>query len=151
MNKERKILIIHGPNLNMLGTREPNVYGKQTMQEINNELDGYSKKSGIRNINFQSNSEGSIIDFIQENSDADGIIINPGAFTHTSVAIRDAITSTGIPSVEVHISNIHAREDFRKSSFIAPVCIGQISGFGGYSYLLGLSALMDYLTGKDNK
>lgn len=149
MKKEQKILIIHGPSLNMLGTREPGVYGKQTMQEINNELDGYSKKSGVRNINFQSNSEGGIIDFIQEHADADGIIINPGAFTHTSIAIRDAITSVGIPSVEVHLSNIHAREDFRKSSFIAPVCIGQISGFGSYSYLLGLSALMEHITSKE--
>lgn len=143
-----KIAVIHGPNLNMLGMREPDVYGKKTMDDINHMLEEESKKLKIDLEFYQSNIEGEIIDFIQKKRNYNGIIINPGGYTHTSVAIRDAIASVKISAVEVHISNIHSREEFRKNSMIAPVCLGQISGFGPYSYILGLYALIDYLKNK---
>lgn len=141
-----KFLVINGPNLNMLGTREPDKYGTTTLADIEKELFAYSFELGVDIETFQSNSEGNIIDKIQQALGVfDGIVINPAAYTHTSVAIRDAISSVNIPCVEVHLTNIHAREEFRQKSLIAPVCIGQISGFKGDSYKLGLKALYDYL------
>jgi len=140
------ILVIHGPNLNLLGTREPEIYGNRGIVSINDELIEVASRSGASVNCFQSNSEGTIIDFIHEHRDADGIVINPGAYTHTSIAIRDAISSVMIPAVEVHMSNVHRREDFRRISYIAPVCIGQISGFGPLSYVLGLKAVIHYLS-----
>ena len=145
MGKAYKIIVINGPNLNLLGTRETGVYGKMNLEEINSLLKNYALENDIAIDFYQSNSEGEIIDYIHSNSGASGIIINPGAFTHTSIAIRDAIAGVSLPAVEVHLSNIHSREEFRKHSYIAPVCLGQISGFGYNSYLLGLNALIVYL------
>ena len=145
-----KILIIHGPNLNMLGKREPDIYGATTLEEINAALTSKAKRLGAEVAFFQSNSEGEIVSNIQDAmSKFEGVVINPGAYTHTSVAIRDAILSSGLPVVEVHISNIHKREDFRQKSFVSGVALGVISGFGVNSYMLGLSGLVDYL--KDNE
>ena len=143
-----KILVVHGPNLNLLGTREPETYGNLTLDEINDKVESFAKESKIKLKTFQSNIEGEIVDFIQKNSDWDGLVINPAAFTHTSVAIRDAIKAVDIPSVEIHLSNIHSREEFRKTSMIAPVCLGQVSGFGYYSYILGLYAMINHLDKK---
>jgi len=141
-----KILVLHGPNLNLLGKREPEKYGSNTLDDINNELRGLSENLDIEIECFQSNSEGELVDKIQLASiDFDGILINPAAYTHTSVALRDAILAVKLPCVEVHISNIHSREEFRQKSYITPVCIGQISGFGVKSYFYGLQALVDYL------
>lgn len=140
-----KILIINGPNLNMLGIREPEKYGTITFAELEKELYAYSFELGFDLETFQSNSEGEIIDKLQQSMGKfDGIVLNAGGYTHTSVAIRDAISSISIPCVEVHMTNIHAREEFRQKSMIAPVCIGQITGFGKNSYKLGLKALVDY-------
>jgi len=142
-----KILVIHGPNLNMLGKREPDIYGATTLEEINTSLTDCSKKLGVEVSCFQSNSEGEIVSTIQDAiSNFDGIVINPGAYTHTSVAIRDAILSSGLPVVEVHISNVHKREDFRQKSFVSGVALGVISGFGINSYFLGLSGLVEHLS-----
>ena len=144
-----KILIVYGPNLNLLGTREPDVYGTLTLEKINEELVLYAQNLGVEIEFFQSNIEGEIVDKIQQSrNDCQGIVINPAAYTHTSVAIRDAIAAVNLPSVEVHISNIHKREEFRKHSFIAPVCIGQIAGFGLDSYKLGLNAVVNFLSQK---
>jgi len=144
--KKMKLLVINGPNLNMLGIREPEKYGKSTLSDIEKELYAYSFELGIDIETFQSNSEGEIIDKIQQAlGKFDGMLINAGGYTHTSVAIRDAISSVNLPCVEVHMTNIHAREEFRQKSLIAPVCIGQISGLGQNSYKLGLKALCDYL------
>lgn len=141
-----KLLIVNGPNLNMLGIREPEKYGKVTLADIEKELYAYSFELGIDIETFQSNCEGEIIDKIQKTIDNfNGILINPGGYTHTSVAIRDAISSVNIPCVEVHMTNIYNREEFRHKSLIAPVCIGQIAGFGKESYKLGLKALNDFL------
>lgn len=141
-----KILVINGPNLNLLGTREPEVYGSLTLDDINRELCNYANELDIEIEFYQSNIEGEIVDKIQwAKGNCAGIVINPAAYTHTSVAIRDAISAVSLPAVEIHISNIHNREDFRKNSFIAPVCIGQISGFGLDSYKLGLLALINKL------
>lgn len=141
-----RLLVIHGPNLNMLGIREPEKYGTTTFAELEKELYAYSFELGVDIETFQSNSEGGIIDKIQQSlGDFDGILINAGGYTHTSVAIRDAISSINLPCVEVHMTNIHAREEFRQKSLISAVCIGQISGFGKNSYKLGLKALFDYL------
>lgn len=141
-----KILVVHGPNLNLLGKREPDVYGHQSLEDLNARLQELADDLGMSLEFFQSNSEGELIDFIHTQSvDADGMIINPGAYTHYSIALRDAISSVGLDTVEVHISNIHAREEFRAKSVIAPVCIGQITGFGFYGYALALSYFADYL------
>jgi len=141
-----KILVIHGPNLNMLGKREPSIYGASTLREIDRLIREEAKKLDVKAEIFQSNSEGEIVGRIQDAmKKSDGILINPGAYTHTSIAIRDAVLSAGLPVVEVHISNIYKREDFRQKSYISGVAVGVISGFGPYSYILGLGALVNYL------
>lgn len=141
-----KILVINGPNLNMLGTREPEKYGNATLSDVEKELYAYSFELGIDIETFQSNCEGFIVDKIQQSlNNFDAILINAGGYTHTSVAIRDAISSVNLPCVEVHMTNIHAREEFRHKSLIAPVCVGQIAGFGKESYKLGLKAIVDCL------
>ena len=136
-----KILVIHGPNLNLLGTREPDIYGNITIDLINTKLKELAKHNNVELEIFQSNHEGEIVEKIGEaRKNIRVILINPAAYTHTSVAIRDAISATNIPTVEVHLSNIYAREEFRRTSLIAPVAAGQVSGFGLDSYLLGLEA-----------
>ncbi|MFB0546010.1 MAG: type II 3-dehydroquinate dehydratase [Anaerolineae bacterium] len=138
-----KILIIHGPNLDLLGKREPDVYGSITLQEIDERLQAYAVGKSLELRSFQSNHEGAIVDAIHEAVHwADGLIINPGAYTHYSYAIREAIAAVDLPTVEVHLSNVYARESFRHVSVIAPVCAGQIVGFGWRSYLLALEALL---------
>ena len=136
----KKILVINGPNLDLLGKRETDIYGDETMDSINAEITSVVKDDGNEAEFFQSNHEGDIVDKISQ-TDADGILINPAAYTHTSVAIRDAISAKDIPTVEVHLSNIYAREEFRHKSLIAPVVSGQVSGFGKNSYVLGVKAL----------
>lgn len=144
--KSSKVLVIHGPNLNLLGTRETDVYGTTTLADIVNALRALADELGIDLDSFQSNGEGEIVSAIQDaRSACDGILINPAAYTHTSVAIRDALLAFGGPVVEVHLSNIHRREDFRKRSLMADVAAGQITGFGPDSYFLGLRALAGLL------
>ena len=141
-----RIQVIHGPNLNLLGQREPDVYGRTKLGDIDERLGSFAKEAGIEVRILQSNHEGVIIDAIQQASGwADGLVINPGAHTHYSYAIRDAIAGVGLPTVEVHLSNVYAREGFRHTSVIAPVCLGQISGFGWQSYVMGLTALVEHL------
>ena len=141
-----KILVLNGPNLNLLGTREPEKYGTQTLSDIENFLRDEANKLNVEIDFYQSNIEGELVNKIQEAKGIyDGIVINPAAYTHTSVAIRDAFLAVCIPAVEIHLSNIHTREEFRKTSLIAPACIGQITGFGANSYKLGLVAITDYL------
>lgn len=140
----RRILVVNGPNLNLLGTREPETYGTTTLEDIINRLNGIANFAGAEVHAFQSNHEGALVDFIQQEGPASlGMIINPGAFTHYSYAIRDAIVAVGIKSLEVHISNIHAREKFRRRSVIAPVCVGQMSGLGSEVYSLALKWFLD--------
>jgi len=142
-----KILVINGVNLNMLGVREPEKYGSMTLKDLEKELYTYSFELGITLETYQSNIEGEIAEKIHNaKGNFDGIVINAGAYTHTSIAIRDAISAVSIPTVEVHITNIYKREEFRHHSYLAPVCIGQISGFGINSYKLGLQAVVDYLS-----
>ncbi len=136
-----KVRVIHGPNLNLLGAREPEVYGSLNLAEIDERITAHARSIGVHAEISQFNSEGEIVNAIQEaRRTADAVVINPGAYTHYSIALRDAIAAAGIPTVEVHISNIYQREEFRHTSVIAPVCAGQISGFGVQSYLLGLEA-----------
>ncbi|MFN5064628.1 MAG: type II 3-dehydroquinate dehydratase [Aphanizomenon sp.] len=140
------ILVLHGPNLNLLGLREPGIYGSLTMSEINRLLESKAMELQVNISAMQSNHEGFLVDAIHGSlGKHQGIVINAGAYTHTSVALRDAIAAVDLPTVEVHLSNIYRREDFRHHSYIAPVVIGQISGFGSQSYLLGLEALVYYL------
>lgn len=140
------ILILHGPNLNLLGSREPDVYGRLTLAEIDQRLITLGSELGIEIRSFQTNHEGAMIDALHEARGwAAGIVINPGGYTHTSVALRDAVAAIGLPVVEVHLSNIYAREEFRQQSLIAPVCQGTIAGFGWYSYALAVHALVDHL------
>ena len=141
-----RILVLHGPNLNMLGVREEGIYGSQTLNDINKMLMSWGKEAGVDLEARQSNHEGELVSWVQEaRGQFDAIVINPAAFTHTSVALRDAVLSAGIPTVEVHLSNIHKRETFRHQSFLAGVALGQISGFGATSYLLGVQAAFDHL------
>ena len=141
---KKKILVIHGPNLNLLGEREPDIYGNDTFESINNEIIDTANKLNLDCEIFQSNHEGSIIDEIQNARKIfSGIIINPAAYTHYSYAIKDAISAVKIPCIEVHISNIHAREEFRSKSVIAPACVGQIAGLGKNGYLLAIRAIAE--------
>lgn len=136
-----RILVIHGPNLNLLGKREPEIYGVVTLDDINKQLSALAVELGVEISFFQSNHEGELVQKIQDAmSTFQAIVINPGAYTHTSVALRDAISSTGIPTIETHLSNIYRREEFRKHSYISSVAVGQIAGFGPDSYLLALRA-----------
>lgn len=140
------IAVIHGPNLNLLGMREKEIYGETTLESINQHIQNLAEQHNMKVEFFQSNHQGAIIDYLhQSRASIDGIVINPAAYTHTSVAIRDALAAIAIPCVEVHLSNIHARESFRHTSLIAPVCIGQISGFGPQSYSLGFQAILEYI------
>lgn len=145
----RKILVIHGPNLNLLGKREPNIYGNTTLAQINQSLNKLAKTKKTALTIKQSNHEGEIVDWIGKSKKSyDGLLINPAAYTHTSVAIRDAILAAGILTVEVHLSNIYTREEFRHKSLISPVAKGSVLGFGPNSYLLGLKALIDLFDSK---
>lgn len=142
-----KLLVIHGPNLNLLGKREPHIYGRETLAQINTQIEAFAARKNIAVEIFQSNHEGEIIDRIQAagdtESDITGLVINPAAYTHYSFAIRDAISAVGLPVVEVHLSNIAGREAFRETSVIAPVCQGQISGLGSRGYLLAIEYFCD--------
>jgi 3-dehydroquinate dehydratase-2 len=140
----RSYLVLHGPNLNLLGLREPEVYGRLTLEEIDARLAALAEELGVGVRAAQANSEGALIEHLHDARQwAAGVIFNPGGYTHTSVALRDAVAAIGLPVVEVHLSNVHAREDFRRRSFIAPVCRGAIAGFGWLSYALALRALVE--------
>ena len=142
----RKLLLLHGPNLNLLGTREPGIYGSMTLERINAIATTHVAAYEVELQAHQSNHEGGLIDLLHAlRTTVNGVVFNPGAFTHTSVALRDAISAVQLPVIEVHLSNVHAREEFRHKSLLAPVCVGQIAGFGWRSYLLGLDAMMGHL------
>jgi 3-dehydroquinate dehydratase-2 len=144
------ILVLHGPNLNLLGQREPELYGEMTLSEINQKMKSAGDEMGLEVRAFQANGEGVLIDALHEARDwASGAIFNPGGYTHTSVALRDAIAAVELPVIEVHLSNVYAREDFRHRSLISPVCVGKIAGFGWRSYLLGLQALAWIIKGEE--
>ncbi len=144
-----KILLLNGPNLNLLGVREASVYGSETLEGITKDLQAYAERRDVEVRAFQSNSEGALVEAIhQARTWANGIIFNAGAYTHYSIALRDAIAGVGLPVVEVHISNVHAREEFRHKSVLAPVCLGVIAGFGRWSYFLGLDALLRHSESK---
>lgn len=146
------VLILHGPNLNLLGTREPDVYGQMTLAEINRRLIEQGQGLGLEVQAFQSNSEGALIDALHAARQwAQGVVFNPGGYTHTSVALRDAVAAIDLPVVEVHLSNVQAREEFRHRSLIGPVCAGTIAGFGWQSYALGLTALAGILEKKSDE
>ena len=141
-----KILILHGPNLNLLGTREPEVYGSMTLDDINEKMIALGKELGVDVTCQQSNHEGALIDALHDaRTWASGVVFNPGGYTHTSIALRDAISAIVIPVIEVHLSNVYAREEFRHTSFISAVCKGKVTGFGWRSYELGLRGLVDVL------
>jgi 3-dehydroquinate dehydratase-2 len=143
---KKKILVLNGPNLNLLGKRQPDIYGRLTLEQINKKVQALAEELGVEVDCRQSNSEGELVTWIQEAPKRfRAIVINPAAYTHSSVALRDAITAAGLPTVEVHISNIYKREDFRKHSYIAGAAVGQITGFGVQSYLLGLRAAVEQL------
>ena len=142
-----KILILHGPNLNLLGTREPEVYGSMTLDDINNKLVELGRELGAEIKCLQSNHEGALIDALHDaRTSMDGVVFNPGGYTHTSIALRDAISAIQIPVIEVHLSNVYAREEFRHVSMISAVCKGKVTGFGWRSYLLGLRAVVEHLS-----
>jgi 3-dehydroquinate dehydratase-2 len=147
MAAAKKILVLNGPNLNLLGKRQPEIYGSLTLAEINQRIEALAKELDVEVAFRQSNSEGELVGWIQQAPDEFGaVVINPGAYTHSSIAMRDAITAAGIPAIEVHISNIYRREEFRRHSFIAGAAVGQIAGFGVNSYLLGLRAAVEQLS-----
>ncbi|WP_203246938.1 type II 3-dehydroquinate dehydratase [Sporosarcina beigongshangi] len=139
-----KLLILNGPNLNRLGKREPGIYGAETLEDVERKLEDAAAEYGVELTFFQSNVEGALIDKIHDAEDIglDGIVFNPGAFTHYSIALRDAVASIQVPVIEIHISNIHSRESFRQTSVIAPVCVGQLSGFGTDGYILAIQAFL---------
>lgn len=140
------ILVLHGPNLNLLGVREPQVYGRLSLDDVRQRLDALASELGVRLSHHQDNSEGGLIDRIHAAmGQCDGVVFNPGGYTHTSIALRDALSGTGLPFVEVHLSNVHAREPFRHKSLLAPVAVGQVAGFGVESYTLGLRGLVEWL------
>jgi 3-dehydroquinate dehydratase-2 len=141
-----RILVLHGPNLNLLGTRETDTYGRMTLEQINAALQRAADDLGATLEFVQSNHEGTLVDALHESrTSVDGVLMNPGAYTHTSLALRDAIAAIALPTVEIHLSNVYAREEFRHRSLTAPVCVGQISGFGWRSYVLGLRAIVGHL------
>ena len=140
------VLVLHGPNLNLLGTREPHIYGHTTLEDIDGDLRRYGEELGVTVENFQSNGEGALIDRIhQARTEAQALIVNAGGYTHTSVALRDALAGVGLPVIEVHLSNLAAREEFRHRSLLAPVCVGQITGLGAFGYRLALEAALHTL------